>query len=108
VAVEPKGWEARRAAAGWDVDRKFKDFGDAAFWEGFYQAQTDSYKELTDEWAIEAIVAFALDITTDANVPTSYVNVNNQADGILKACALGNAILEDTPKNGSGRRTTCW
>lgn len=96
VSVEPKEWEARRAAAGWDVDRKFLDFGDAAFWEGFYRAQTDSYKELTDQWAIEAIVAAALDITLDANVPTEYQGVNVAQADIFKGVALGNAILEDT------------
>jgi hypothetical protein len=96
VSVQPKEWEAQRAAAGWDVDRKFKDFGDAAFWEGFYAAQTDSYRELTDEWAVEAIVAAAKDITTDANVPTAYQGVNVAQADIFKAAALGNAILEDT------------
>lgn len=96
VSVQPKTWEARRAAAGWDVDRKFKDFGDAAFWVGFYQAQVDSYRELTDQWAIEAIVAAARDITTDANVPTEYQGANVAQADIFRAAALGNAILEDT------------
>jgi hypothetical protein len=98
VSVEAFEHEATRVAGGWDVDRKFRDFGDAAFWAGFYEAQTESYLEVTDLQAAAAIVAFARDVTVDGNVPASYVGMNNPADGILKACALGTAIMEDTPK----------
>ena len=96
VSVAPKEWEAERVAGGWDIDRKFKDFGDAAFWEGFYAAQTDSYREVTDDQAVAFLVASARDITTDANVPTEYQGVNVAQADIFKAAALGNAILEDT------------
>ena len=100
VSVEPAGGEAERCAGGWDVDRKFRDFGDAAFWEGFYQAQTESYLELSDQRAAAAIVAAARDITVDANVPAGYTDINVSQAGetrVLKAAALGGAILEDTP-----------
>lgn len=96
VSVAPKEWEAERVAGGWDIDRKFKDFGDAAFWEGFYAAQTDSYREVTDDQAVAFLVTSARDITTDANVPTEYQGVNVAQADIFKAAALGNAILEDT------------
>jgi hypothetical protein len=97
VSVEPVEGTAQRVAGGWDIDRKFRDFGDAEFWAGFYAAQTESYAEKTDEIAAAALVAAARDITVDANVPASYAAANVAQADILKATALGQAILQDTP-----------
>jgi hypothetical protein len=97
VSVEPVDTEAQRVAAGWDIDRKFRDFGDAAFWTGFYAAQTESYREITDQHCAAAIVAAALDITVDGNVPAGYAASNVAQADVLRAAALGGAILEDTP-----------
>jgi HK97 family phage prohead protease len=97
VSVEPVEGTARRVAGGWDIDRKFRDFGDTAFWTGFYAAQAESYAEKTDQIAAAALVAAARNITTDANVPAGYTNVNVAQAIILHATALGQVILEDTP-----------
>ena len=97
VSVEPVEGTARRVAGGWDIDRKFRDFGDAAFWAGFYAAQAESYAEKTDSIAAAALVAAARNITVDANVPTGYATINVAQSTVLHAVALGQAILEDTP-----------
>jgi len=97
VSVEPIAGEAERVAGGWDIDRKFRDFGDTEFWTGFYQAQTESYAEVTDLKAAAFIVSKARAITANANVPAGYVGSNVAQADVLRAAALGSAILEDTP-----------
>ena len=92
---------AARIAGGWDIDRKFRDFGDSAFWSAFYAAQTESYARRTDAKAAAAIVAAAQDVTGTAPVtgytrPTGFGTVVDQAD-VLKAVAFGTAYLEETP-----------
>jgi hypothetical protein len=102
VSVEPKEWEATRIAGAWDIDRKFRDFADAEFWTEFYAAQAESYREVTDAQAAAFIAANALDSTVDANVPAAYAGINVAQADILKAAALGTAILEDTPRVRKG------
>lgn len=98
VEVETAEWTATRLAGGWDIDRKFRDFGDTAFWTGFYEAQTESYAELSDAEVEAAIVDYALDLSIAANLPAGYSTTQTTAvAGVLKAAALGTAILEDTP-----------
>jgi hypothetical protein len=92
---------AARLAGGWDIDRKFRDFGDAAFWAKFYAAQTESYARKTDAKAAAAIIAAAQDVTGTATVagytrPAGYGTVAESAD-VLRAVAFGSAYLEDTP-----------
>jgi hypothetical protein len=113
VSVEQFENEATRVAGGWDIDRKFRDFGDAEFWEEFYRAGVESYLEVTNEQAVAALVSFARDITVDANVPTAYAGINVAQADILRAAALGTAILEDTPRVKKGPdyvivNTTDW
>lgn len=106
VSIEEVPWTARRAAGGWDVDRAYRDFGTPEFWEEFYSAQTESYRELTDTWAAEAIVAAARDVSVNANVPAAYVGIDRTINlgptQVLKAAALGSAILKDTPRVRTG------
>jgi hypothetical protein len=99
VKVEYAQGEAERLAGAWDIDRKFRDFGDADFWAGFYAGQTESYLELSDQAAATALAAFATDMSVDANRPAGYagVTVSDSGTGMLATTALGNAILEDTP-----------
>jgi hypothetical protein len=99
VKVEYHSGEAERLAGAWDIDRKFRDFGDADFWSGFYAGQTESYLELSDQAAAAALAAFALDMGDDANRPAGYagVTVADAGNGMLATVALGNAMLEDTP-----------
>jgi hypothetical protein len=97
VSVEPVENTAQRVAGAWDIDRKFRDFGDTAFWTGFYAAQAESYAEKTDEIAATALIAAARDVILDANVPAAYAGSNVAQADILRATAYGQAILEDTP-----------
>lgn len=98
VSVSQVPWEAERVAGGWDIDRKLVDFGDSEFWKELLVATTESYLEISDAKAAAALVGFALDVTVDANVPTGYAAINVAQADVLKAVALGTAILEDTPR----------
>jgi hypothetical protein len=102
VEVESIPWEADRVAGGWDIDRKFRDFGDAEFWTEFYSAQVDSYREVTNAQAATAIISYALDITVDANVPATFTGINVAQADVLRAAALGSAILKRTPRVNQG------
>lgn len=96
VKVEYISGEAERLAGAWDIDRKFRDFGDADFWAGFYAGQTESYLELSDQAAAAALGDYATDMSVNGNRPAGYAGVTVAA-GILPAVALGQAMLEDTP-----------
>jgi len=106
VSVEEFENAATRVAGGWDIDRALADFPNPEFWAEFWAAGVESYREVTDLQAAAAIVAAARDITVDGNVPASYAGINtapaNTAEGLLKAVALGTAILEDTPRVRKG------
>jgi hypothetical protein len=111
VSLEQVPFDARRAAGGWDVDRKYKDFGDTEFWTEFYTAQTESYQELSDTWAAEGIVDAALDVSDDANLATlpadyaALVDATGVEAGptqILRAAAIGRVILMGTPRVKQG------
>jgi hypothetical protein len=102
VEVESIEWEADRVAGGWDIDRKFRDFGDSEFWTEFYAAQVDSYREVTNAQAATALISYALDITVDANVPATFAGINVAQADVLRAAALGSAILKRTPRVNQG------
>jgi hypothetical protein len=92
---------AARIAGGWDIDRKFRDFGDAEFWTAFYAAQTESYARQTDAKAAAAIVAAAQDVTGTDPVarytrPAGFGTVA-AADDVIRAVLFGQAYLEETP-----------
>jgi len=113
VSVEQFTNSATRVAGGWDIDRKFRDFGDFEFWEELYRAGVESYLEVTNTQAATALVSYARDITVDGNVPTAYAGINVAQADILRAAALGTAILEDTPRVKKGPdyvivNTTDW
>jgi hypothetical protein len=111
VSLEQVPFDARRCAGGWDVDRKYKDFGDAEFWAEFYAAQTESYQELSDTWAAEGIVAAAVDVSDDANLSTLPADYADLVDAtgveagpnqLIRAAAIGRVILEGTPRVKQG------
>lgn len=82
-ATEPYEVEADRLAGAHDIDRKFRDFGDTAFFEAYYRAMTDSYRRLSDAAAVDGIEAVATDIAAPAYV------------GFLGAIAAGVAAIDD-------------
>lgn len=90
--------EAERLAGAHDIDRKFRDFGDEAFWLGYYSAMAESYAEQSDLIAAEALVSYARTLATAANRPAGYTAASLEAaSDVLRAAALGSAVLEDTP-----------
>jgi hypothetical protein len=105
VEVESIEWEADRVAGGWDIDRKFRDFGDAEFWTEFYSAQVDSYREVTNAQAATAIISYALDITVDANVP-DHVRRDQRRPGrrAARRGARARRSCKRTPRVNSGPR----
>lgn len=101
VATREVTGTAARMAGGWDIDRKYRDFGDSAFWAAFYAAQTESYARRTDLKAAAAIVAAAQDVTGTAPVegytrPSGFGTVA-AADDLIRAVVFGQAYLEETP-----------
>lgn len=81
--TEPYTVSAQRLAGAHDIDRKFRDFGDTAFFEAYYRAMTDSYARLSDAAAVDGIEAVATDIAV-APYPL-----------FLGAIASGVAALDD-------------
>ena len=92
---------AQRLAGGWDIDRKFRDFGDAAFWSWFYAEQTESYARKSDAKARAALIAAIQPITGTTPVAgytrPAWSSAPQAQDDILSAVAVGTAWLEDTP-----------
>jgi hypothetical protein len=119
VSVTQVTGKASRLAGAWDIDRKFVDFGDAEFWSELMIATTESYLEESDLRAAAALVDYAIDVTADpADFPTYTVNgqevpayalpdgydsiITGPVADILRAVALGTAVLEDTPRVRKG------
>lgn len=73
-------WEAARLAGGWDIDRKFFDFPDAAFIASFLAAARESYTMKLDFKVRDYIVANAV---VPASTPTTPTQTS-----ILKAARL--------------------
>jgi hypothetical protein len=118
VSVVGVKGKARRLAGAWDIDRKFVDFSSPEFWAEFWAAGTESYLEESDARAAQALVDYAIDLTTPGDYPTLEDEEGNtvytyalpagyatgagglvvaQAD-VLQAAALATAVLEDTPR----------
>jgi hypothetical protein len=117
VGLRQVFFDAKRCAAGWDVDRKYRDFPSPEFWSEFYTEQTRAYRRLSNKWAAEATVANALDVTdadnySDAVTPGplpadafDLVPAGGVATGvtqILRAAAIGRVIMENTPRVEQG------
>jgi hypothetical protein len=114
VSVEPRSSGPReRCAGGWDIDRKFRDFGDAQFWTEFYAAQTESYLELSDAGRGGGAGRPRSTSPTPATYPTHYTLPAGypplgwsvaQAD-VLQAAALAPRSSR-TPRGCARARTT--
>jgi len=114
VELEQVWNTAKRCAAGWDVDRKYRDFGDQLFWTEFFTEQTNAYRRLSNRWAAEAIVAAALDVSDAANYADAVdaagplpveaktlvaaTGVPEASTQLLKAAAIARVIMQNTPR----------
>lgn len=87
ATTEAVSEDASRLAGAHDIDRKFRDFNDEAFFQSYYEAMTESYAILSDAAAVDALEAGATDVTN------AY-----DADGLFGAIATGISAI-DTATN---------
>lgn len=90
VDTESSSTAAERLAGAHDIDRKFRDFNDTAFFQAYYEAMTESYAIKSDAQALSSAIAFA------TAVNNSYVS-----DGILGAIATGVQAIGDATNAAS-------
>lgn len=63
VEMELVERDAQRFAGAHDIDRKYRDFNDTAFFEAYYGAMGESYAKQTDLYAVEELKAEATPAT---------------------------------------------
>lgn len=59
MTVEPVTYTAKRWAHGANLDRRFSDFGDNQVMQAFVEAQVDSYKRVSDAYALAQLITTA-------------------------------------------------
>lgn len=103
VATEPADVDAQRIAGGHDIDRKYRDFGNAEFWESYFKAMTESYARVSDNYTLTALATVAPDVVGGA-VPSGV------APGLVKIVDGALAILDatDTVPNWALVATDLW
>lgn len=76
--------EAERLAGAHDIDRKYRDFNNEAFFQSYYEAMTESYAMLSDAALVDALEAAATDVTNlyDANGFLGALATGVQALGV--------------------------
>jgi hypothetical protein len=67
--------DAERLAGAHDIDRKFRDFNDTAFFESYYRAMTESYARQSDAAALAALLAAAPSVAPESGTPSAWDNV---------------------------------
>lgn len=90
ATTEAVAEEASRLAGAHDIDRKFRDFGDEAFFQSYYEAMTESYAILSDAAAVDALEAAATDVTN------AY-----DTSGFFGAIATGVSAIDTATNAGS-------
>jgi hypothetical protein len=115
--VRVKG-KARRLAGAWDIDQKFVDFDSPEFWEEFWAAGVESYREESDARVATAIAEYAIPVETPEDYPTltddeeatvwtyalpaGFTALGITARDALRATGLATVILEATPRVRKG------
>lgn len=88
VETEPVTVNAERIAGAHDIDRKFRDFPSAGFWEAYFAAMTESYAKVSDAQVLADVLAAATDVTR-GTVPTgvspALVSIVDGALSVLDA-----------------------
>jgi hypothetical protein len=69
VTVVPNPGTATRYAGAHDIAREYRDFSTPEFWTAYISAMTNSYAEVTDIAAGDALVAGATSVTAGALTP---------------------------------------
>jgi len=92
VSTAPVSIDVERIAGAHDIDRKFKDFGDAQFFAAYYKAMTESYAQVSDAQVLADVLAAAT-ATTAGTVPTGVSPaMAGIVDGALAVLANANAL----------------
>lgn len=63
IETESVKLTAQRLAGAHDIDRKYRDFGDASFYESYFSAMAESYARLSDAAALADVVAEATEVS---------------------------------------------
>lgn len=84
IETEAVTCEADRIAGAHSVDRKFRDFSNPEFWDGYFSAMTESYARLSDGYTLAAAKAAARPVAigdVPVGAPKGLVAL---VDGILQ------------------------
>ncbi|MFT4296525.1 MAG: hypothetical protein QM582_14045 [Micropruina sp.] len=80
--------DATRIAGGHDIDRKYRDFGNAEFWESYFKAMTESYAKVSDAIVLTEVLDAATEVTpgtVPAGVAPGFAAILDGALAILNA-----------------------
>lgn len=97
VDTEPVEKEAQRFAGAHDIDRKYRDFNDSAFFESYYRAMSESYAKQTDLFAVEELKAEATPVnlgSVPAGVPAGWAALVDAALAIVDVGTPSFALVE--------------
>lgn len=97
VEMEPVEKEAQRFAGANDIDRKYRDFNDTAFFDAYYRAMSESYAKQTDLYAVEELKAEATPVTpgsVPSGVPAGWSALVDAALSIVDVGAPSFALVE--------------
>lgn len=57
ISTVAKSGTLQRIAGGHDIDRKFRDFSNAEFWEAYFRKMAESYAKVSDDYIRSQVVA---------------------------------------------------
>ncbi|WP_026874288.1 hypothetical protein [Jiangella gansuensis] len=92
VSTEQVTISAERIAGAHDIDRKYRDFGDEAFWQSYLAAMTESYAVQSDAAVLADALAAATAVTVGdpvTGVPAVWIKI---VDGVLSVLQATNAM----------------
>lgn len=98
VTVVPNPGTATRYAGAHDIAREYRDFAVEAFWTAYISAMTNSYAEVSDVAAGDALIGGATAVTAgtaDADVPLGLVYVVDGALSMLDIATPSWALLAE-------------
>lgn len=84
VATEQVTIAAERIAGAHDIDRKFRDFNDEAFFAAYFAAMTESYAKVSDAQVLADVITAAGSAITVGDAPTGVgLGMTMIVDGAL-------------------------
>lgn len=93
VETEPVDVTAERIAGAHDIDRKFRDFKDEAFFAAYYKAMTESYAQVSDAAVLTDVLTAAGTAIEVGTVPSGVATgMAMIVDGALAVLGAANAL----------------